>query len=265
MNTIRLLVLLIAYISLTAPASAQWFSADVEVSDKVRIGNVSQFNPISLAFDDGIQVYSVGDSPAWQSVGAYLFETGLADRTTTAEITTESGSVKSINVAVVGDGATKAAVNFRAKVIALEGKSLGSNSMLFSAGVKMSQSSIDPLFSNGAQCLLLTGRSYEFSAFYFSRQRFSPFKDLNAFEAHRKNDLKQKIISIERDTWGAYDWIKIRASGYRDRPYHTAAVVYQGRVYLASFFDKGHAEESLPTCIAYNNIAISDLTSFFKN
>ncbi len=264
MSINKLLYMSFFYLSLSASANERWLSVDVELTDKVRIGNVSQFDPTSLAFDDGVQVSAIGESPSIQSVGAYLFETGLADRPTTSELALDSSTGVNIQVGIAGENTPESKIKFKANVLALDGKSLGTHSLLFNAGIRMSQAKLVPVFSIGAKCLLLVGKKYEFPTFYFSRQRFSPFKDLKAYEAHRKNDLR-KIVSIERGVWSAHEWVKIRALGYQDRPYYTAAVVHQGRVYLASFFDNGYTEESSLSCLAYNAIAISDLTNFFKN
>ena len=265
MNTWRTLACVLLFSSSHAMANGLWLSIDMEISDKLRLGVTHPFDAAHLVFDDGIQIININDKPTAKSTGAYLFEAGLADQLISFDSKSET-SDNQIFEAIVGSGNQPVAnIQFMTSVVDLKDKTLGTHAMLIAAGISLARIKTSPTFSDGAKCLLLESQNFQAAAFYFSRQRFSPFKNIEAFEAHRKADLKQKITGIERDEWQGHPWMKISALGYKNRPYSTSAVLHKGRVYLAEFHDKGHSNKMSKSCIAYNRIAIENLRSFFKN
>jgi hypothetical protein len=264
MSTLRTLVCVLLFVSAQALADERWLSIDMELSDKLRLGAAHPFDAAQLVFDDGIQIVNTNDKPTGVSTGAYLFEAGLADQLISVESRSDTGGQRIFEAVVGRDHQPVARIQFVTHIVDLKEKSLGTHAMLITASINLSQSKTTPTFADGAKCLLLESQHFQAAALYFSRQRFSPFKNIDAFEAHRKADLKQKITHTERGEWQAHPWMKISALGYQNRPYSTSAVLHKGRVYLADFHDKGHSNNMRKSCIAYNNMAIENLRSFFN-
>ena len=265
MNTLRTLACILLLASSQVLANGPWLSLDMELSDKLRLGATHPFDVAHLVFDDGIQIVNTNDKPTAVSTGAYLFEAGMADQLISVESKPDT-SGNHIFEAVLGrNNQPVARIQFTTSVVDLKEKSLGTHATLITAGIKLSQSKTTPIFTEGAKCLILEAQQFQAAALYFSRQRFSPFKNIEAFEAHRKADLKQKITGMERGEWQGHPWMKINALGYQNRPYSTSAVLHRGRVYLADFHDKGHSNRMSKGCIAYNNAAVENLRSFFNH
>jgi hypothetical protein len=257
--------LFILLCSLNTFAKDQWLVLDIEFYKKIELGAAHPFNPSGLVFDDGIQVLGPGKEMSPHATGAYLFENGLADRVVRTEVDASADSKTTIKVEVGGETSPRSLIIATADNFNLAGKKLGTHSMLLEAGVRATGTKEQPVFSENARCLLLTAKDFERPGFYFSRQRFSRFKNTQEFLNYNKAHLKQKLISFEQGLWGGHAWVKIRALGYLNRPYYIAAVEHEGRIYHASFFEKGMNDEFFKNCVAYNSVAIEDLRKFFKN
>lgn len=255
----------ILFFSFNTFAKDPWLVLDIEFDKKIELGASHPFNPSGLVFDDGIQVLGPEIEMSPQATGAYLFKNGLADRVVKTVVDVSTDSKTTIQVKVGGQTSPVSVINAKADHVNLAGKKLGTHSMLIETGVRATRVKEQPVFSENAQCLLLTGKDFERPGFYFSRQRFSPFKNTQEFLNDNKTHLKQKLISYEQGLWTDHAWAKIHALGYLNRPYYAAAVEHGGRIYLASFFEKGLNDEFFKNCVSYNSVAIEDLRNFFKN
>lgn len=268
-HTLWLACLLTVHPQSQATDNETWKTLELEFSNQVlHLGSTSDFDLHNVSFEVDIQMLSDAASPDASTSPAYLTENGLVDRASPAALLPSNPQhlpdTSVFKQVITGADQAQLEISYVIESVDLAGTSLGKSAMLIGAALQSQQPKNPPTFGPGARCLTQTGKSMDRPAFYFSRQRASPFKSIQAFITHRKQDLGRKIVTTDEGIWNGNKWAKVQALNYKNQRYYTGAVEWSGSIYLASFLEKGSNTNALRECIAYNPPALDAILSHFK-
>lgn len=247
-----------------------WHTLDLELSgQELRLGPAAGFDFHNASFEVELHLMRDGTSQETNMSAAYLIEGGLVDHAQPAELTSseplETPHRFTFKQRISGADDARLEVTHIIESVDLSNKPLGQHAMLIGAALQMQQPQHTPTFGPGSRCLVQTEKSLDQPAFYFSRQRSSPFKSVEDYLAHRKHDLGRKLVSAHTGQWAGTSWARVQALNYKNAPYFLGAVAWAEKIYLASYYPKGSNANPLKECIAYNQAAIDAVQSHFKH